>query len=183
MRMPGTVKCRPTVAYWVQIDGINIATELITRYYLTRHWSKCCFNARPTFGPALNHHWIIVQCLWERPPAAQQTQDICITFIQRRPNVFDVGPALHKVIQMFCDYWVSIQAFGVKQFPNPRSRLIQSVGLWVWNAYLVLLWNRALAYPRALLPSGGPLSRGFWQLTTPLRWRFPDIWHHCHFAS
>ena len=40
--------------------------------------------------------------------------------------------------------------------------------LWVWNAYLVLLWNRALAYPRALLPSGGPLSREFWQLTTPL---------------
>ena len=41
--------------------------------------------------------------------------------------------------------------------------------LWVWNAYLVLLWNRALAYPRALLPSGGPLSHEFWQLTTPLR--------------
>ena len=41
--------------------------------------------------------------------------------------------------------------------------------LWVLNAYLVLLWNRALAYPRALLPSGGPLSREFWQLTTPLR--------------
>ena len=31
--MPGTVKCRPTVAYSVQIDCINIATELITRYY------------------------------------------------------------------------------------------------------------------------------------------------------
>ena len=41
--------------------------------------------------------------------------------------------------------------------------------LWVWNAYLVLLWNRALAYPGALLLSGGPLSREFWQLTTPLR--------------
>ena len=40
--------------------------------------------------------------------------------------------------------------------------------LWVWNVYLVLLWNRALAYPQALLPSGGPLSREFWQLTTPL---------------
>ena len=24
----------------------------------------------------------------------QQTQNICITFIQRRPNVFDVGPTL-----------------------------------------------------------------------------------------
>ena len=40
--------------------------------------------------------------------------------------------------------------------------------LWVWNTYLVLLWNRDLAYPRALLPSGGPLSREFWQLITPL---------------
>ena len=40
--------------------------------------------------------------------------------------------------------------------------------LWVWNAYLVLLWNRALAYPRALLHYGGPLSREFWQLTIPL---------------
>ena len=26
----------------------------------------------------------------------QQTQNICITFVQRRPNVFDVGPALYK---------------------------------------------------------------------------------------
>ena len=26
----------------------------------------------------------------------QQTQDICITFIQRWPNVFDVGPTLYK---------------------------------------------------------------------------------------
>ena len=40
--------------------------------------------------------------------------------------------------------------------------------LWVWNAYLVLLWNRPLAYPRALLHFGGPLSREFWQLTIPL---------------
>ena len=53
----------------------------------------------------------------ESPPAAQQTQEICITFIQRRPNVFDVGPTLHEVIQM------SIQAFG--QIPA----VIQSVCL------------------------------------------------------
>ena len=26
----------------------------------------------------------------------QQTQHICITFVQRRPNVYDVGPTLHK---------------------------------------------------------------------------------------
>ena len=47
--------------------------------------------------------------LRESPPA-QQTQHICIPFIQRRPNVFDVGPTLHEVIQMFCVHWVSVQA-------------------------------------------------------------------------
>ena len=26
----------------------------------------------------------------------QQTHNICITFLQRRPNVFDVGPTLYK---------------------------------------------------------------------------------------
>ena len=27
---------------------------------------------------------------------SQQTQNICITFVQRRPNVFDVSPTLYK---------------------------------------------------------------------------------------
>ena len=35
--------------------------------------------------------------------------------------------------------------------------------------FSIIMQNRALAYPRALLPSGGPLSREFWQLTTPLK--------------
>ena len=56
MRMPGTVKCRPTVAYWVQIDVINVATELITRYYLNETLIQCCFNARPT-SATLAQHW------------------------------------------------------------------------------------------------------------------------------
>ena len=29
-------------------------------------------------------------------PTAQQTQNICTTFVQRRPNVFDAGPTLYK---------------------------------------------------------------------------------------
>ena len=55
-RMPGTVKCRPAVAYWVQIDGINIATELITRYYSNETLIQCCFNVRPT-SATLAKHW------------------------------------------------------------------------------------------------------------------------------
>ena len=64
----------------------------------------------------------------ESPPA-QQTQDICMTFMQCRPNVFDVGPTLHKVIQMFCVYWVTIQNWGSSSFQI--SAVIQSVGLQV----------------------------------------------------
>ena len=26
----------------------------------------------------------------------RQTRNICMTFVQRRPNVFDVGPTLYK---------------------------------------------------------------------------------------
>ena len=123
---------------------------------------------------------------------------VFITFIHRRPNVFDVGPTLHKVIQMFCVYWdvninlwsssfnipaviqsVCLQASDqvgarAKSFELLTHRCRSSMNLlwfenlllmrlWVWNAYLVLLWNRAL------LPSGGPLSRKFWQLTTLLK--------------
>ena len=60
MRMPGTVKCRPTAAYWVQIDGINLATELITRYYLNETLIQCCFNARPT-SAMLAQHWTNIE--------------------------------------------------------------------------------------------------------------------------
>ena len=59
-RMPGMVKCRPTVAYWVQIDGNNIATELITRYYLNGTLIQCCFNARPT-SATLAQHWTNIE--------------------------------------------------------------------------------------------------------------------------
>ena len=32
---------------------------------------------------------------------SQQTQNICITFVQRRPNVFDFGPTLYKCYTIF----------------------------------------------------------------------------------
>ena len=43
--------------------------------------------------------------------------------------VFDVGPTLHKVIQMFCVYWVTIQNWGSSSFQIPA--VIQSVCLQV----------------------------------------------------
>ena len=55
----------------------------------------------------------------ESPPA-HQTQDIFITFIQRRPSVLDIGSTLHEVIQMFCVYWVSIQAWVQAVSTSPQ---------------------------------------------------------------
>ena len=37
-----------------------------------------------------------LRTLYERQDIAQQAQNICITFVQRRPNVFDVGATLCK---------------------------------------------------------------------------------------
>ena len=36
----------------------------------------------------------------------QQAQNICITFVQRRPNLFGVGPTNAIDLQVFCVYWV-----------------------------------------------------------------------------
>ena len=74
----------------------------------------------------MNQHWRNVQCLRESPPA-QQTQNICITFIQRRPNVFDVDPTLYKVIQMFCVPLGVGTSVGSNRFEIPT--VIQSVCL------------------------------------------------------
>ena len=49
---------------------------------------------------------------------SQSTQNICIKFIQRRPNVFDVGPTLYKCytnVLCLLGYWLLLI------LPRPRS--------------------------------------------------------------
>ena len=71
--------------------------------------SKCWFSEGPNL-PALARHWNPLtvsnnrpQVCWQagtwcagRWNVTQRTQNISITFVQRRPNVFDVGPTLYK---------------------------------------------------------------------------------------
>ena len=56
----------------------------------------------------------------------QQTQNICITFIQRRPNVFDVGPTL-------CKCYTNVLCLQ-GNYKNPslyrRGLYAEHVGLW-----------------------------------------------------
>ena len=37
----------------------------------------------------------------QNKPPSQRTQNICITIVQRRPNVFDVGPTLYKMLYKY----------------------------------------------------------------------------------
>ena len=67
--------------------------------YVNYQFQTCIFNTTLCILcyplVTLAQHWRTVQCVMESPPA-QQTQNIRITCIQRRPNVFDIGPALYK---------------------------------------------------------------------------------------
>ena len=62
----------------------------------------------PNIEPTLNKCTMFES----KSSAAQQTQDICIKFLQRRPNVFDFGPPLHEVIQMSVNTSFWSQAFS-----------------------------------------------------------------------
>ena len=44
---------------------------------------------------------------WDGYHTSLQTQNICITFIKRRPNVFDAGPALYKCYTNVCVSWAT----------------------------------------------------------------------------
>ena len=123
-----------------------------------------CWSNIYDAGPTLNQHWRNVQYLRGSPPA-QQTPNICIKFIQCPPKEPGLrASALMELIDIAQVY------MNLLWFEN-----LLLMTLLVINAYLVLLWNRALAYPRALYHSGGPLSCEFWQLTIPLMGRWGGI--------
>ena len=58
---------QPTVVYGVQVDGNNISTELITRYYSNVTLTQCCFNVRLTSATLANIKPTIGECAvcWE----------------------------------------------------------------------------------------------------------------------
>ena len=65
---------------------------------------------------------------------AQQKQNICITFVQRRHNVFDVGPTLHKCYTNVLCCWARLHdAFVLGMKPARYSFMI---------SHILLLWPR-----------------------------------------
>ena len=67
---------------------------------------------------------------WAGGGPTQQTQNICIAFVQRRHNVFDVGPTLYKCYTNVCVYWEWLLSTGQPFHMTPGNRINQpNVGL------------------------------------------------------
>ena len=139
MRMPRTVKCRPTVAYWVQIDAINIPTELITRYHSNKTLIQCCINVRPT-SATLAQHWTSIGWMynvWEKVLLPSKHK----IFVW---HLYNVGPTSSTLVQ-HCIKSYKCFALTVRQFPHTRSNTVslfashrpsrgKGKGLWIFNS-------------------------------------------------
>ena len=66
----------------------------------------------------------------------QQTQNISITFVQRRPNVFDAGPTLYKCYtNVLCLLGISQCCFDRLRIENYHENNLSSIDLKNWNNY------------------------------------------------
>ena len=77
--------------------------------------SQCCFNIGPpssTLAQYLpNTGWMSRVC-WDGSDYPANTKKHCITFVQRRPNACDVGPALYKCYtNVLCSLGMYIQGY------------------------------------------------------------------------
>ena len=125
-------------------NATSRSQRLPTLLTFTRGWGRNIFvsfkSRRPGTEPpnssvkggGANHY--------PRAPALErcvhQTLNICITFVQRRPNVFDVGQKLYKCdTNVFCVYWVvpTLEGGGPGVVVNTTC---------LWRRSAVLKWAR-----------------------------------------
>ena len=86
--------------------------------------------------------------------SSQQTQNICITFVQRRPNVFDVGPTLYK-------YYTNVLCFtGFAHLYHVYQRLKRTKKGVLWEDPAA---SRSLCHgSRTIGPQDGPTLAHWW---------------------
>ena len=79
---------------------------------------------------------------------SQQAQNICITFVQRRPNLFDVGPTLYKC-------YTSVLSLLGFAFPSPQfppSSLQVTIALYCTHHFSVFYSQHLGLTPAAASP-------------------------------
>ena len=67
------------------------------------NWFRIDWEICEIYSPRLMWFWLLYSVYTIHWRGTQHTQNICITCMQRRPNVFDVGPTLYKCyINILC---------------------------------------------------------------------------------
>ena len=71
-----------------------------------------------------------MQAVYKIPHSPQQTQNISITFIQRRRNVFDVGPTLYKYLMIFLSsYYPAVTGLYTREHFSARLKKMTKSGM------------------------------------------------------
>ena len=88
----------------------NIANTMPDQQHAGIHPDRCWPDVGSMLG-LRQKRWHSIEPILNRA-IPQQTQNICITFIQRRPNVFDVSPALYNGFVFVGTDWYQMLAHG-----------------------------------------------------------------------
>ena len=127
-------------------------------------------------------------CWDEDLKLTQQAQIICITFVQRRPNVFDVGPTLYKMLYICFMFTGNLRlAFCHRDFPDalPWQQLtipppLSPVAHRLWRP--CFLARHFFDGPQEVLLGGGRGGggRAVNNLHWPQPWRFDSYSHRSY---
>ena len=115
------------------------------------------------FGRGTNIVLMLVNCDYDTSLDywSQQTQNIFITFIQRRPNVFDVGPTLYKCYTYVLCIVGSHQNKSLTTLINFTRKMTSTEAVVDWRdlmtltAAAVVEWGDLILNDRKYLVSSG----------------------------
>ena len=125
---------------------------------------------------------------------SQQTQNICITFVQRRPNVFDVGPTLYKCYANDLCLLGCACTMPACLFWEVLAKLYQKFTFVIFCLMLVQCWLSQMIYPMKsacwqyiIVFTGQKETRSKWQtlknaslitsFNDVFNWEFIATWH------
>ena len=146
--------CRSCVSLQHTVQYIYTCIRTYIQYYNADLMVGQSLRCWPKIEPTLE------ECtMFERKPFCQYKRGVsCFTIPAVKQSVSLQTQHTAKSFELGLNYYL-INATQVYMALLWFGNLIAlNMRRWVRNTYSVLLWNRASAYPSALLHSGGPVS-------------------------
>ena len=115
------------VRRWHDVEAANSPRQVICRCQVL---SELCWSARGDKSRPCRREW---RLSWLDPnhQVSQQTQNICMTFVQCWTIVEDVGPTLYKCYKKFCVCWDSVPICICRTCPPAKLSLTMNTTLFM----------------------------------------------------